>query len=462
MEKQLPKNWVESTIPDLITNDGVFNDGDWIESKDQDPKGEVRLIQLADIGKINFIDKSFRFLNENTAKNLKCTFLKQGDILIARMPDPIGRACIFPLDGKNVTAVDVAIIRLNKKYINNKWLMYMINSLDIYKEIQSLASGSTRLRISRKNLSTIKFPLPPLTEQNRIVTKLDALFAQLETIKSSMVAVPLLLKDFRQQVLTQTVTGKLKPFKKSEVVKLNDLGIWKGGGTPSKSNSSFWENGTILWTTAKDMKELFLSNSMDKITESAVKGSSAILIPKNSILIVTRSGILRRILPISSNTIETTVNQDLKVLIPNQRVNYKFLLYALRGLEEDIRVTCMKSGTTVESVEFPLLKNYEINLPSLLEQQEIVSRVESLFTKADAIEKQYESLKAKIDNLPQALLHNAFKGELTEQLESDGDARELLKEIEALKAVSGKVKKSGKALKGYEVKEEVLGMVAEG
>ena len=67
-----------------------------------------------------------------------------------------------------------------------------------------------------------------------------------------------------------------------------------------------------------------------------------------------------------------------------------------------------------------------------------------MFAKADAIEKQYEILKAKIESLPQAILHKAFKGELTEQLDSDGDARELLREIEGLKAMSGKLSKKQK------------------
>ncbi|HFK5554923.1 TPA: restriction endonuclease subunit S [Elizabethkingia anophelis] len=282
-------------------------------------------------------------------------------------------------------------------------------------------------------LKLLDVPCPPLPEQERIVAKLDTLFAQHESMKKALESIPQLLKDFRQQVLTQAATGKLIPFINSENIKLNDLGIWKGGGTPSKGNSSFWNNGTILWITPKDMKELFLSNSIDKITKLAVQNSSAILIPKNSILIVTRSGILRRILPISSNSVETTVNQDLKVLIPNNKINYKFLLYILKGLEENIRTTCMKSGTTVESIEFSLLKDYKINIPMLLVQQEIVEKIESLFSKANTIEKRYKTLKAKIDSLPQAILHKAFKGELVPQLPTDGDAKDLLEEILKLK-----------------------------
>jgi type I restriction enzyme S subunit len=87
-------------------------DGDWIETKDQDPNGDVRLIQLADVGIGRFLNRSARFLTSQKAKQLNCTYLKPSDILIARMPDPIGRACIFPDVGHPcITAVDVAILR---------------------------------------------------------------------------------------------------------------------------------------------------------------------------------------------------------------------------------------------------------------------------------------------------------------------------------------------------------------
>src|SRR2546421_9201051 len=104
----------EETLAELLS-DGLFIDGDWVESKDQDPDGEVRLIQLADIGDGVFRDRSSRFLTRDKAKELGCTFLKPGDILVARMPDPLGRACIFPgVAQPAVTAVDICILRPNQ------------------------------------------------------------------------------------------------------------------------------------------------------------------------------------------------------------------------------------------------------------------------------------------------------------------------------------------------------------
>ncbi|WCC45676.1 restriction endonuclease subunit S [Tenacibaculum finnmarkense] len=85
------------------------------------------------------------------------------------------------------------------------------------------------------------------------------------------------------------------------------------------------------------------------------------------------------------------------------------------------------------NIKLPTIKNLELLIPPLKEQTEIVKRVENLFSKADAIEKQYKTLKEKIDRLPQAILAKAFKGELVAQLPTDGDAKDLLEEIKKLK-----------------------------
>ena len=161
-------------LAEALKSAPVFVDGDWIESKDQDPNGDVRLIQLADIGVGCFIDKSRRYLTTDAAHRLGCTFLERGDVLIARMPDPIGRACVFPGVGQlAVTAVDVCIVRVDAAVIDSKYLVHFLNSSNALRQVSSKSSGSTRKRISRSNLGTIEIPLPPLEEQRRIAAILD-------------------------------------------------------------------------------------------------------------------------------------------------------------------------------------------------------------------------------------------------------------------------------------------------
>jgi type I restriction enzyme S subunit len=197
----IPKHWQVKKLSELVGNNGIFCDGDWIESKDQNINGEIRLIQLADIGDGYFKDKSERRLTLKRAMELNCTFLRKGDILVARMPDPLGRSCIFPLEGetKYVTAVDVCIIRVSDILADRKFLNYIINSPQSRTEISKLQSGSTRKRISRKNLNTVLFPLPPLPEQRAIVSKIEELLSDLENGKQQLQTAQQQLKVYSLQ-----------------------------------------------------------------------------------------------------------------------------------------------------------------------------------------------------------------------------------------------------------------------
>ncbi|MCR5555389.1 MAG: restriction endonuclease subunit S [Bacteroidales bacterium] len=153
--------------PNDVTAIGL-KDGDWIESKDQSESG-IRLIQLADIGDGYFINKSKRFINEDTFKRLHCFEVFPNDILLARMPDPIGRSCVLPqLEERCITAVDVCIIRVDRTKHNIKYINYLINTPIFRKTVIEQSSGTTRQRISRSNLEKMSIPLPSNKIQDSI------------------------------------------------------------------------------------------------------------------------------------------------------------------------------------------------------------------------------------------------------------------------------------------------------
>ena len=208
-QKTLPNGWTFATIADLVGFDGVFCDGDWVETKDQDPQGDVRLIQLADVGDGNYRDRSNRFLTLEKANELRCTLLKAGDLLIARMPDPLGRACSFPGDTKqSVTVVDVCIVRFESP-VRSRWVMHQINTPQIRRAIAELQSGTTRRRISRANLATVAIPIPPLAEQERITAQLDELLSDLDAGIKALGSVRAKLRQYRAAVLKAAVEGTL-------------------------------------------------------------------------------------------------------------------------------------------------------------------------------------------------------------------------------------------------------------
>ena len=161
-------NWPRVSISKALETAAVFVDGDWVESKDQDPDGDVRLIQLADVGDGFYIDKSDRFLTAESAARLRCTFLEPGDVLLARMPDPLGRACIFPGDRRRaVTVVDVCVIRVDPSATDAGWFMHCINAPVTRNQIAGYATGTTRSRVSRGNLVTNNLCLRIFREEFR-------------------------------------------------------------------------------------------------------------------------------------------------------------------------------------------------------------------------------------------------------------------------------------------------------
>ena len=193
------------------------------------------------------------------------------------------------------------------------------------------------------------------------------------------------------------------------------IGEWVGGGTPSKRNLSYWENGTIPWITPKDMKKLKILDSIDKITEKGLDNSAAKLIPVGSILFVVRSGILRRTLPTALAKVDLTINQDLKAFLPLPIINEDFLLYLTIALNDDIRTSCKKDGTTVDSIEFPALKKYKIPIPTLPEQEIIVEKIEQHYSSIDYILENILANLKKTNHLYQSILNKAFQGKLVLQ-----------------------------------------------
>ncbi|EIW17755.1 MULTISPECIES: restriction endonuclease subunit S [Pelosinus] len=389
------------TLSNVTDEAGLFIDGDWIESKDQDPNGEVRLIQLADIGDGIFLNKSHRFLTKKKALELKCTFLQKGDLLIARMPAPLGRTCIFPGDEREcVTVVDIGILRPNSKEISNEYLKYLVNSSDFRNKIISYTTGTTRKRISRSNLDKIHFNLPVYEDQIRIAAVLIQAEKLIVKRKESIKVLDELLKSTFLEMF-----GDLQKNKSTNVVKtIEEICKFKGGGTPSKAKPEYF-TGNIPWVSPKDMKSLYVCSSIDKITQEAIINSSTSLIPKGSVLMVVRSGILKNKLPVAINTVDVTINQDIKAFT-SKVVIASYLLYFFIS-NEKIMLKKVRA-TTADNFNFDDIKKMKIMIPSLPLQHQFAAIVE----KAEVLKAKYTQNLTELENLYSSLSQRAFKGEL--------------------------------------------------
>ena len=145
----------------------LFADGDWIESKDQASDG-IRLIQTGNVGFGMYLDKpqNAKYISDDTFHRLNCLEIYAGDILISRLPEPAGRACLLPKSTeRRITAVDCTVIRTDASVIDRNYLLQFLCSEQYLKTVNSFLAGGTRQRISRKNLEGIEVPYPSIDKQ---------------------------------------------------------------------------------------------------------------------------------------------------------------------------------------------------------------------------------------------------------------------------------------------------------
>ena len=175
------------------------------------------------------------------------------------------------------------------------------------------------------------------------------------------------------------------------------------------------------------MKDRVIEDSIMHITMAGVENSSANYCDEPAVLFVMRSGILRRVFPVCMVNRPFTVNQDLKACVP--AMNQDYLYWFCTGYEKDIRDKCMKSGTTVESVEAKKLMDYEVPVASANEQTEVVKQIESLINKEESVKELAKNVIEKIDAMKKLILAKAFRGELGTNASSEENSIELLKKM---------------------------------
>ena len=381
-----------------------------------------------------------------------------------------------------VTSNSIILDEYSRELIELNYVMYAMRSIDK----TSVITGTAQPQITIQLLKDLKFPLPPLAEQQRIVAKLDDLFGHLEQVKTRLEKIPGLLKNFRQAILTQAVTGQLteewrvgkeldeayfnaiesshlqkkKPVKVrgkkgfNEEVNLFEIPeIWKwipnykltvdGGnaicagpfGTIFKAKDFRTEGIPIIFLRHvkpegfNQRKPNYMEPSVweEFHQEYSIYGGELLITklgdpPGDATIFPKDFGVAM----VTPDVMKANYNDEI--------FNTKYASYFFNSTICKDLITKVSFGMTRLRIDLTMFKSFQIPVPSMEEQTEIVKRVESLFTKADAIEAKYNTLKTQIDSLPQAILAKAFKGELVEQLPTDGNAADLLKEIQKLKA----------------------------
>ena len=411
-----------------VIGNGLVSDGDWIESKDQDANGDVRLIQLADIGDGRYLNKSNRFLTKETASRLKCTPLLTGDVLIARMPDPIGRACIFPGDAKEaITVVDVCILRVDQLATDAAWLMNVINADVTRSAIEKAAGGTTRTRVSRGSLEKLLLPTPSLQEQHKIAAILTAVDDKLDVIARQIEATQTLKQGLMQTLFsrgigTQDADGRWIPhaeFKDSElggipqswtVSRLQDVSEFiTKGGTPTTYGFD-WANaeeGIPFFRSECVTNQGFNPKGMNFIQHDAHRVMARSEVRPGDVL-MTITGNIGRVARVPIKYATANINQHIaRIRLGNG--NAEFFYQCLQQEHYSKHYGAILTGQAYPQISLKQVRETPIVFPPLFEQRRIALILADADAKASLLSQRLLAYQALKRGLMQKLLTGEWR-----------------------------------------------------
>lgn len=348
----------------------VFADGDWIEKADQSEYG-IRLIQTGNVGFGKFKNKDIekaRYISEETFERLNCTEIFTDDILISRLPDPVGRACKIPiLKERLITAVDCTILRFDDKQLLPDYFIYLTLSDEYYKRINENLTGASRQRISRTNLGNLLIPKPPLETQQKIVDEINQYQKVIDGCN-------LLIENYKPSF-------EIK--EDWEMLELGEIGkicmckrIFKEQ-TKDTGDVPFYKIGTF----GKEPDSFINQNLFDEY-------KSKFSYPKKGEVLISTSGTIGRIVIFDG---EPAYFQDSNIVwISNDetKVLNTFLAIIFQSINwkpsESVTIARLYNG---------IIENTQIPLPTLIEQQKIVDEYHNEQSTINGV----KELKAKME-----------------------------------------------------------------
>ena len=368
--------------------------------------------------------------------------LKPGDLLICEGGD-VGRSAVWESTQEMYYQNALHRVRFYGG-INPYFFQLLLECYKGNLILDTYSKGMTIKHLVQTALNAIIFPLPPLAEQNRIVDAINGLLPFLRSYDRAEKKLTALNTEFpealKKSILQEAVQGKLVPqdpsdepaetllerirVEKQRLIKegkikknkhesiifrrdnshyekrgseevciddeipfeipenwawarLSSFGVFSSGKTPSMSNPQLW-NGNVPWVTSKDMKRPVIMDSEMHITELAA--STMQIYPAGTLLLVARSGILKRLLPLCTLGIDSTINQDIKAFSLYDVALSEWLYYGIKAFEPYILKELVKSVTTVESLKFDEFSAMLIPVPPLSEQRRIIFAIKEVLS----------------------------------------------------------------------------------
>ncbi len=397
----------------------------------------VRLVQLQNIGDGYWINDNQKYISAAKFRALRRHGALPGDIAIAKMADPVARACLLPKVAEQFLVVaDCMKLTPDSKRFDPRYLVHAINSHHTRREAERKSTGTTRLRINLSVLKTVHIWAPSLGEQRLIAEILDTLDEAIRKTEQIIAKLKQIKEGLLHDLLTRGIdeNGELRDpeqhpeqFKDSplgripeawQALKLGEITTWLSGGTPSKALPAFW-GGRIPWVSPKDIKVFRIGSAQDTVTEAGIAAGSRIA-PEKSVLLVVRGMILAHTFPVCLTTKPVAFNQDVKAVMPRPDVDSRYLGHWFVGNSQRMLglVTDATHGT--KRIDLNDLKGFKLALPPIAEQQCIANILDA---HGECVYREKQNAE-KLHTLKQGLMDDLLTGRVrvTPLLEKTSEA----------------------------------------
>ena len=378
----------------------VFADGDWIESKDQSEKG-IRLVQTGNIGEGIYLEKESRakYIPEDTFKRLKCTEIFPGDILVSRLPEPVGRACIIPEKTERmITAVDCTICRPDEALISKEYLCYFMRSNAYYMRLLGNVTGTTRKRISRKNLGNVELKVPTKEEQKTVVERLDCLVKVIDSRTKELQLLDDLIKARFVEMFGDLASNPCgwDTFTMEECFDIT---------SSKRILKSEWKSQGIPFLRVRDMVQLATTGQMDNeyfVSEEFYESlSDSDGVPRKGDILVSATSTLGKCHVVGEGERYYFKDADVLRFRAKKEINPIFFMELMKTYYVEDQISKTLGITTVAHFTIKAAKTINMRCPAIELQDEFADFVKQVHKSKVAIQAALDKTQLLFDSLMQ-------------------------------------------------------------
>ena len=342
--------------------------------------------------------EDLKFITPEKHLILKKGHLKEGDVLITNRGE-IGKTAVVPkiFEGANLNS-QIAWLRPDDRLLS-QFLFYALSAPEAKASFKSQQSGTALQQLTIRQIKNLHVSYPPLAEQQRIVAKLDAAFAEIDGAIEVANAKEAEIKKLGRHALETFFKENFK------TKKIGELGGVKSGGTPKSTEPSYW-NGKIEWYSSGELNDMYALSTVKRITNEGLNSSNAKLFPADTLLVGMYDTAAMK-MSILQN--EATFNQAIVGIPPNEFASPQYLFYALNYLKPKILLE--RRGVRQQNLSLAKIKNVDVPIPSKEQQQCIVKQANKVTQKIGFIVETLTNKKSQLANLKSAILAQELRSE---------------------------------------------------